>query len=247
VPRNFRGIPVPSGRGGCQIGVLVCSWNYAHFLPEALDSILTCDAPGFAEVLVVDDCSTDATSEIAQSYGRVDLVRNTERRGIVWNLNTYLPTLSTEWVCMVSADDMVLPRFAAAHARAISEHGHDPKLGIVFSGARYTKTHDPTDRPESDHQSVELGAWDVDRLRGGNFIHGSAVLRKSAIVDVGGFPDVPIAEDHQMWLRMADAGFYGIGVGEVLLTYRMHSSGHRDAGTDGKRAAPGWRAPRAAA
>jgi glycosyltransferase involved in cell wall biosynthesis len=224
-----------------EISVMVPSFNYGHFLPEALDSLLSCDAPGFAEILVVDDASTDDTAEVAQSYGRVSYARNATRRGIVHNLNTYLPTLASDWVAMVSADDMVLPRFAVAHARVIAEHGHDPRLAIVYSGAKYTVTHQPTDRPELDGLVVGLDAWDANRLRGGNFVHGSAVLRKSAIVEVGGFPDVPIQEDHAMWLRMADAGFYGIGVGEVCLMYRMHADGSRDAGTDSKRAAPGWR------
>lgn len=234
------------------ISVLVPSWNYGCFLDDCLRSLLACQQPPgrahrmpFAEIVVVDDCSDDNTSAIAADYraAGVSCVRNTARRGIVWNLNAYLPTLRSEWVCMVSADDWVDPRFAVAHQAVIDEHGHDPKLALVYSGARYTVTHRPTEHADLDGLVVGNDEWDAVRLRMQNFVHGSAVIRKAALIEVGGFPDVPIEEDHACWKRLSAGGFYGRPVGETLLFYRQHDRGHRNYGTDlAKRSTPAGRA-----
>lgn len=232
------------------ISVIVPSWNYGFFLDKAVRSLVHQTRP-FDEVVIVDDCSDDDTAvlgpELVARFGpdqRMRYVRNTERRGIVWNLNHYLPKLRSEWVCMVSADDWVAPTFVEAHERSIVEHGHDWRAAIHYSGARYTVTHRPTDRPELDGLVIGLDPWDPDRLRVQNFVHGSAVIRRSVLTELGGFVDAEVEEDHATWRRFADAGFYGVSVPEVLLFYRQHHLGHRNYRTDerkrGGRPAARW-------
>jgi glycosyltransferase involved in cell wall biosynthesis len=222
------------------LSVMVPSWNYGCFLGEAIASLVAC-RPAFDDILIVDDCSSDQTADLGSYFagevGSVRYVRNDQRRGIVWNLNTYLPTLRSEWVCMVSADDWVDPRFVAAHEAAIAAFGADPKVALIYSGARYTVTHAPTERADLDGLVVGLDEWDPVRLRTQNYIHGSAVIRKAALVAIGGFPDVPVEEDHACWKRFAAGGYVGRSVGfdEPLLFYRQHDRGHRNYGTDGKR------------
>lgn len=220
------------------IGVIVPSFNYGCFLREALISIMAQRVP-FEEVVVVDDASTDDTEHVAGLFRRVGVsyVRNPERRGIVWNLNTYLPALRSEWVCMVSADDWIEPEFVMAHEDAIEREG-DNRLGIVYCGARYTVTHRPTERPELDGMVIGMEPWSPSVLEVRNYIHGSAVLRREALVAVGGFPDVPVEEDHACWRRFAAAGWRGVNVPEVLLHYRQHDRGHRNYGTDLSRRLP---------
>lgn len=220
------------------ISVIVPSFNYGCFLREALISILAQRVP-FEEIVVVDDCSTDNTAHEAGLFARVGVgyVRNPERRGIVWNLNHYLPALRSTWVCMVSADDWIEPEFVGAHEKAIEREG-DNRLGLVYCGARYTVTHTPTERPELDGMVVGMETWNPDTLRVRNFIHGSAVMRREALIDVGGFPDVPVEEDYACWRKFAARGWRGANVPAVLLNYRQHDRGHRNYGTDLARRAP---------
>lgn len=225
-----------------KLSVIVPSWNYGCFLDDCLRSLLACTEhePGvrpFSQIVVIDDCSTDNTGTIAKEYARagVDYVRNPERIGIVQILNHYLPQLPTEWVCKVDADDVVAPDFARAHLEVIDRDGDDPKLGLVYCGATYRVTHTPTERPHLDGLTIGIRDWDPVALQQANYVTGSAVIRRSALLDVGGFPDVALQEDHQGWLRFAAKGYRGACVKRSLLGIRLHHLGSRDTGTDWRR------------
>lgn len=225
-----------------KLSVIVPCWNYAPFLDDCLRSILACNEhiPGvrpFSQIVVIDDCSTDNTGEIAKEYARagVDYIRNPERMGIVRILNQYLPQLPTEWVVKIDADDVVHPDFARAHLEVIDREGHDPTLGLVYCGATYWVTHRPTERPYLDGVTIGIQDWDPVALSRANYITGSAVIRRSALLDVGPFPEVGLQEDHQQWIRFAAKGYRGQCVKRSLLRYRLHNQGSRDTGTDWRR------------
>ncbi len=68
------------------VTVVIPCYNQAHFLGEAIESVLSQSYPNF-EVIVVDDGSTDNTSEVASRYEGVRLVRQ-ENRGLAGARNT---------------------------------------------------------------------------------------------------------------------------------------------------------------
>lgn len=225
-----------------KLSVIVPCWQYGLFLDDCLRSILACHEhkPGvrpFSQIVVVDDCSTDNTAEVAKEYARagVDYVRLPERKGIVWILNNVFPQLPTEWIVKIDADDVVGPDFARAHLEVIDREGEDPTLGLVYCGATYWVSHRPTERPGLDGVTIGLRDWDPIALSHANYITGSAVLRKSALLDVGGFVDASHQEDAKTWVRFAAKGYRGACVKRSLLGYRLHHLGSRETGTDWRR------------
>jgi hypothetical protein len=66
--------------------------------------------------------------------------------------------------------------------------------------------------------------WDPDRLRYGNFIDAMAMVRRTALDDVGGFSTEPAIygwEDFALWCALADRGHRGNLVPEIVARYRV--------------------------
>jgi glycosyltransferase involved in cell wall biosynthesis len=102
------------------ITAIVAARNEANNLPACLESLRE-----IAEVYVIDSLSTDATPEIARSFG-AKVVQFHYQGGWPkkrqWALDT-LP-LSHEWVFLIDADEALTPELTAEIRRAI----HDPSV-----------------------------------------------------------------------------------------------------------------------
>src|ERR1051325_5902856 len=90
-----------------RVSIVIPVYNGANYLAEAIDSAV---AQAEAEVLVVDDGSTDATPSIARSYG--DRIRYIPKPngGVSSALNRGIAEMRGEWFCWLSHDDRFLPR-----------------------------------------------------------------------------------------------------------------------------------------
>lgn len=90
----------------------MANYNYAHFLPVALDSLLA-QTYGRFEAMVCDDGSTDASVEVAASYTKKDprirLICQ-PNGGVGEALNTAYAACSGDVVCLLDADDYFVPQ-----------------------------------------------------------------------------------------------------------------------------------------
>lgn len=119
-----------------KISVLVPVFNGGDFLAECLDSILAQDFTDF-ELLIGDDCSTDATAEIVARYAardpRIRSWRNAQNLGQAANLNHCLRAARGEFIKVVFADDKLL----APHAlRRMAAALADPAVTLVATAAQ---------------------------------------------------------------------------------------------------------------
>ena len=95
-----------------KVSVLIPTYNYAHYLPEAIDSVLAQTFEDF-EVIIVDNCSTDNTEEIVMEYlqkdKRIQYFKNEENIGPYRNYNQCLLYASGEYIKFLNADDKFAP------------------------------------------------------------------------------------------------------------------------------------------
>ncbi len=114
-------LATPQASGMLPLTVIVATRNEAHNLPRCLES-LRCAA----EVYVIDSQSTDATVEIAQSYG-AQVVQFHYQGGWPkkrqWAMDS-LP-LSNEWIFLVDADEVLTPELANEIQQAIQDPSRD--------------------------------------------------------------------------------------------------------------------------
>ena len=113
------------------VTVVIPCYNQAHFLGEAIESVLSQSYRNF-EVIVVDDGSTDNTSEVASRYEGVRLVRQ-ENRGLSGARNRGMREAKGEYVVFLDADDRLLPGALEAGLRCFEAH---PECAFVSGQSR---------------------------------------------------------------------------------------------------------------
>ncbi|MBF2000868.1 MAG: glycosyltransferase [Synechococcales cyanobacterium C42_A2020_086] len=95
------------------VSIIINNYNYARFLPQAIDSALAQTYPQ-VEIIVVDDCSTDESREViaryvAQSQGRIIPVLHSENGKQAAAFNSGFAASQGEIIIFLDADDYLFP------------------------------------------------------------------------------------------------------------------------------------------
>ena len=239
------------------VGVVVTTYNHAHFLDEALASVFGQQPPPDA-VVVVDDGSSDDPAAIVRRFPGAQLIRQ-ENRGLAAARNAGWRALDAEFVLFLDADDRLEPR---ALDRALRCFARVPECGFVYGGHRYIDR----DGRSIGERYEPPGDVAFEHLLRGNFIamHGTVLYRRARLIDVGGFDEsLPRCEDYDLYLRMAKR-FAIAGYADLVAAYRLHGDNmssdhgamlrtvlevharHRPDATAGPRALEAWREGRRA-
>lgn len=210
--------------------VTVClpTYNSGEFLPQAIDSILEQTFTDF-ELIISDDCSTDRTPEIIQSYlsldQRIKYFRNRENLGLFPNWNQCLEYASGEYITIFAQDDVMFPQNLEVKVKIMDKY---PNVGLVASSIMVV---DANNKPlhwdwanYAEDKLVNGREWVMNNLGEANPICCPFVLiRRQAIEKFGGNfnSNYAYAADLELWLRIglvADLYF----VKEKLGYYRWH-------------------------
>lgn len=95
-----------------KVSILIPTYNGAAYLSECIESVLAQTYQDW-ELLILDDCSSDDTIKIAQSYARRDprlsVEFNPKNLGLVGNWNRCVQLAKGEWIKFVFQDDWIEP------------------------------------------------------------------------------------------------------------------------------------------
>jgi hypothetical protein len=114
------------------VSVIVAVHDGARFVARALASILSQTAP-VAEVVVVDDGSTDGTAEVVARFPTVRLLRRRDNRGQAAALNWGVARSAGSHLAFLDADDIWAPDKLERQLAALAA---DPALDVVYGLAR---------------------------------------------------------------------------------------------------------------
>lgn len=109
------------------LSVIVPVYNVQHYLPGCLDSLLSQSYKNL-EILVIDDGSTDGSSEVCDRYAALDgrvRVFHTENQGLSAARNLGLEHAAGQYYAFVDSDDYVEPDMYERLYRAIRSGGSD--------------------------------------------------------------------------------------------------------------------------
>lgn len=201
------------------VAVVVTTYNHAHFLLDALQSV-SAQTRAADEIVVVDDGSTDDPAAVAARFPGVKLLRQSNR-GLAAARNAGLATVSSEKVVFLDADDRLLPGALAAGLARFASAPSD--CGLVYGGYRHIDEHGrPLERKML--QTAADAQPYRQLLRQGNMIgmHATAMYDRRRLQAAGAFDaSLPRCEDYDAFLRMARHAPI-VSYPELVAEYRQH-------------------------
>ena len=184
------------------VSIVIPCYGQAHFLPDALNSVLAQTHRDF-EAIIVDDGSPDGTQAVAAAYvardSRVRVIRQ-KNQGLSGARNAGLAQARGQFVVFLDADDTLFPNALAAGLGALRTH---PKA--VFAAGRFQFMdffREPLLNPTQIGRIVEDPYTAL--LRVNQFAVPAMVMyRRSIFSTVGTFDSsVSPAEDYDLYLRI---------------------------------------------
>lgn len=193
--------------------MIIPAYNAREFVKSSLDSVLAQDFDDF-EIVVVDDGSTDGTSDVLREYGGLIIWKSQQNRGQAFALNEGLRIASGQYIALLDADDMALRERLRIQVKILEEN---PEVALVYS-----------DRYQIDREGHVAGVipsrpFDKFKLLQRNFIPRSSVMIRRQILDVVGDFDQGNSgnDDWDMWVRISESASL-LHIPQPLIQYRIH-------------------------
>ena len=119
------------------VSVIVPIYNVGEYLPRCVDSLVAQTYPEL-EILLVDDCSTDNSLQVAQEYaqrypGKCRLVQRPHNGGLSAARNSGIAAASGQWLTFVDSDDWVTPDYVQTLMETAAAESADVVLSGIYS------------------------------------------------------------------------------------------------------------------
>jgi glycosyltransferase involved in cell wall biosynthesis len=201
------------------VTVVITSFNYGHFVAEAVDSVLAQTFDDI-EVIVVEGGSTDPASRdqtLALRRPKTRVIAQTEAHQVGANRNFGISKARGKYICCLDADDLLKPTYIEKAVFHLETYGYD----VVSCATQQFGSADE-----------KVGILDdpllADMLEG-NHVLTCAVFRRSLWWKAGGYRDTDpsvtghVDEDWLFWARLAAMGARIHNMSrEHLFLYRRH-------------------------
>jgi glycosyltransferase involved in cell wall biosynthesis len=189
---------VPAGA----ISVVIPVRDAEPYLVEAVSSALE-QSPAPLEVVVVDDGSTDASADVAESFGPPVRCLRQPPLGIAAALNHGIATARGTFLAFLDADDVWTPDKLRLQSAALDE---SPRPDAVFGHLA----------------NVDLSGTVRETFAG--YSRGTMLIARPAFDRVGPFADWRLGEFVEWYARAVDAGLRLRMLPEVVLRRRVHDA-----------------------
>ncbi len=201
------------------VSIILPTYNRAHYLKEAIESVLTQTYQDW-ELLIIDDGSTDETRSVAQSYVERDSrisYHYHSNQGVSAARNVGIQLARGRYVAFLDDDDLWQPEKLAWQLEALAQHPETPWL---FGDGQLIDDHGTVLRPVLPQRRSAFSTWVKDyqtanpnvsagpfysvMLTGNCLAVPTVLIERDCFTHVGLFNEsYHVAEDYDMWLRMA--------------------------------------------
>jgi glycosyltransferase involved in cell wall biosynthesis len=197
----------------CKVTVVIPCFNHGEFLPEAVESVAALQRED-VELIVVDDGSTDERTRKEMDALRERGIRTIrqENKGLAAARNAGIAMAKGEYILPLDADDRLRTGWIAQGMRILDLQ---PRVGVVYGDAERFGTRTGRWR---------VGPFDADQLLQWNYIHASALYRRTVWQQNRGYDGtMPVQglEDWDFWLGAFEHGWEFAYVPQVFFEYRQ--------------------------
>ena len=196
------------------VSIVLPTYNGSRYLREAIDSCLAQTYRNW-ELIIVDDCSTDASAEIVAEYtsrdSRVRCIRHEINKKLPAALNTGHAAARGEYLTWTSDDNRFLPAAIEEMTRFLQEH---PAVGVVYTDCVLID--------DAGRYMGDFPALPASRLAYVDAVGACFLYRRTVYETLGGYDvDLFLAEDYEYFLR-AYRHFELAPLHKTLYEYRWH-------------------------
>jgi len=202
------------------VSVIMPVYNAEKFLKESIDSILRQTYENF-EFIIINDGSKDGSQAIIDYYKSIDtriVALAQENKGVVATANRGIEVSNGKYIARMDADDVSLPERLEQEVAILEKHEKTvlvcSSFEIFDEGGEFLYKDIVAPRNREIKRAMYLR---------NPIANGSTLIRKEALVRVGGFDNI-FAEDFHMWMKLDEYGDFE-ATGTVLYRWRMNSKG----------------------
>lgn len=177
------------------VSIIMPAYNAERFIGDSIKSVLSQTYSNF-ELIILDDCSTDSTEKIVQSYNdeRVKYHRNSKNLGAALSRNRGIELSNGRYIAFLDSDDMWKEKKLQRQIKLLSNTNYVMSyagLEIIDEDGKFIKS-----------QSVPKHMNYKMLLRNTAIATSSVVLDRQKITGKIAMPDRKTGEDYSLWLKI---------------------------------------------
>jgi glycosyltransferase involved in cell wall biosynthesis len=205
---------------GNRVSVVIPTYNYSHFILDAVKSVLAQDVSDL-EIIIVDDGSTDNTYDVLTSYRDRVIYVYQENAGLSAARNNGIRRSTGEFILFLDSDDILGPSSLASQVRYLERN---PSASVAVCKNKLFREQNRNGQPKP------FGSWALYRKN--LAVHlcylniappHAFIFRRQAIIETGWFDHkVDTCADYDFWLRAAVRGFVPHYNPSGSIYYRRH-------------------------
>jgi glycosyltransferase involved in cell wall biosynthesis len=176
-----------------QISIIIPCYNHGQYLLDAIKSVDSLKQEGVAEVIIINDGSTDIhTIGVFKKLERDSWkIINQERAGLAEARNNGIKSSASPYILPLDCDNIIIPSFVHESIKILNSN---PSIDIVYSDCRHFG---------DTNFYKNVGEFDPCRLINDNYVDTCAVYRRGIWSELNGYDkDLPHMghEDWDFWI-----------------------------------------------
>ena len=197
-----------------KVSIVLPSYNGSTYIKKSIESVIAQDYTDW-ELLIVDDCSTDETLQIARAYAekdaRIKVHHNETNQKLPESLNIGFRQATGEYFTWTSDDNWYMENAIGTMVGYLDKNS---ETGLCYADYRYV---DAQDQITGEHESLAPNQIPFCNVVGACFMYRRNVAEAVGEYDKTLF----LAEDYDYWLRISSKTKLS-HIPEILYCYRQH-------------------------